>query len=85
MTTAHLDIRPAPWMDNARCTEVDPELFHGEHGLHSAEAKAICGGCDVRATCLQWALDNNEPHGILGGLNPNERRRLKKKLNRRTA
>ncbi len=80
-----LDLRPLPWADSAACTEVDPELFHGEHGLYSAEAKAICGGCDVRATCLAWALDNDEPHGILGGLNPNERRRLKKKLNRRTA
>ena len=36
-------------------------------------AKRICLGCDVRATCLEYALEIREPHGIWGGLTELER------------
>lgn len=49
------------------CRETDPELFYPEKGGSTREAKRICRVCDVRPECLQWALDNDEPHGIWGG------------------
>lgn len=39
-------------------------------------AKAICTRCPVRQPCLDYALRIREPHGIWGGMNEAERRRL---------
>jgi WhiB family transcriptional regulator, redox-sensing transcriptional regulator len=39
-------------------------------------AKAICATCAVKKPCLGYALRIREPHGIWGGLNENERKRL---------
>lgn len=36
-------------------------------------AKAICATCPVVSQCRDWALANNEPWGIWGGMNPAER------------
>jgi WhiB family redox-sensing transcriptional regulator len=39
-------------------------------------AKAICDGCPVRAECLAEALARAEKHGVLGGLDPEQRAEL---------
>ena len=39
-------------------------------------AKGICGTCAVRKPCLDYAVRIREPHGIWGGLNESERKRL---------
>jgi WhiB family redox-sensing transcriptional regulator len=39
-------------------------------------AKAICATCAGRRPCLDYALKIREPHGIWGGLNEAERKRL---------
>jgi WhiB family redox-sensing transcriptional regulator len=39
-------------------------------------AKSICGTCGVRKPCLDYAVRIREPHGIWGGLNESERKRL---------
>lgn len=39
-------------------------------------AKAICASCPVWSTCLAWAVQNGQDHGIWGGLTAHERRRL---------
>lgn len=39
-------------------------------------AKAICATCAVRQPCLDYAVKIREPHGIWGGQNENERKRL---------
>jgi hypothetical protein len=41
----------------------------------------VCAGCEVRAECLQDALDNNELFGVWGGLSERERRVLAGKPN----
>jgi len=38
-------------------------------------AKAICGQCAVAGPCLAWAIEQGLDMGILGGMNPGERRR----------
>lgn len=68
----------------------DPALWHpedaegrggGRNGavarIANQEAKHICGLCPVRNACLAQALENNEQHGIWGGLDPDERAALK--------
>jgi WhiB family transcriptional regulator, redox-sensing transcriptional regulator len=53
-----------------------------EKDFREGRAREICGRCPVRAECLDYALAVAEPHGIWGGLNELERRRL---LRRRSA
>jgi Transcription factor WhiB len=36
----------------------------------------VCAGCEVRAECLQYALDHSERFGVWGGLSERERREL---------
>jgi WhiB family transcriptional regulator, redox-sensing transcriptional regulator len=70
---------PEPdWRDAALCREVDPDLFFPEKGESALPAKSVCRSCEVRAECLDFALEHDERFGIYGGLSERERRRLKK-------
>ena len=71
------DIAELEWQDKALCAEVDPEMFYPEKGGSTREAKAVCRSCEVRAECLEYALDHAEAFGIWGGMSERERRRLK--------
>ena len=67
------------WQADALCAQTDPEAFFPEKGGSTREAKRICGQCDVRAQCLEYALENDERFGIWGGLSERERRKLRRK------
>jgi WhiB family transcriptional regulator, redox-sensing transcriptional regulator len=67
------------WQERALCAETDPEAFFPEKGGSTREAKKVCLGCDVRAECLEYALEHDERFGIWGGLSERERRRLKRR------
>lgn len=79
-----VDVNIAPavareeWMDDAACAQVGSEMFFPEKGGSTREAKRICGGCDVRAECLEYALKNDERYGIWGGVSDRDRRKLKR-------
>ncbi len=73
--------QPGSWRDLALCAEVDPELFFPEKGESSRPAKRVCAGCEVRAECLQYALDHGERFGVWGGLSERERRELARQPN----
>jgi WhiB family redox-sensing transcriptional regulator len=87
---AHLSLVPDPidlmaaptdedqWQERALCAQTDPEAFFPEKGGSTREAKRICLGCEVRDSCLEYALANDERFGIWGGLSERERRRLKR-------
>jgi WhiB family transcriptional regulator, redox-sensing transcriptional regulator len=71
------------WRTGAACLAVGAEWFYSEKGPESqgaatayAEAKRVCGVCEVRAECLEFALRTEEPHGVWGGATPNERARM---------
>ena len=71
------------WQSAAACSGLDAELFYAaprERGQtqHKRErqAKAVCKRCPVRQQCLQYALNRAEPHGVWGGMNPDEREAL---------
>ena len=51
------------WQDQALCAQTDPEAFFPEKGGSTREAKRVCRGCDVRAECLEYALENDERFG----------------------
>ena len=67
------------WQDKALCAQVDPEIFFPEKGGSTREAKRVCQGCDVRAECLDYALEHEDVgrFGIWGGLSERERRSLR--------
>jgi WhiB family transcriptional regulator, redox-sensing transcriptional regulator len=67
------------WQERALCSQTDPEAFFPEKGGSTREAKRICTGCEVRAECLEYALEHDERFGIWGGLSERERRRLKRR------
>ncbi|EOR70400.1 WhiB family transcriptional regulator [Thermobifida fusca] len=66
------------WQERALCAQTDPEAFFPEKGGSTREAKKVCHSCEVRAECLEYALEHDERFGIWGGLSERERRRLKK-------
>lgn len=70
---------PLAWQADALCAQTDPEAFFPEKGGSTRDAKRICSGCEVKAQCLEYALQNDERFGIWGGLSERERRKLKKR------
>lgn len=67
------------WHGRALCAQTDPEAYFPEKGGSTREAKRICNRCEVKAECLEYALDRDERFGIWGGLSERERRRLKRR------
>jgi len=75
------------WQDRALCRGANADLFFSpthlekreERATREAQAKAVCARCPVRQQCLEFALAVREPHGIWGGLNETERKRLWRK------
>ena len=72
----------APSFDGSQpCAQTDPELFFPESSVIALKVKGvvreICGNCEFRLECLEYAIDNNLL-GIWGGLLETERRRIKR-------
>ena len=70
------DMEDLGWQDRALCAQTDPEAFFPEKGGSTREAKRVCRSCEVRAECLEYALESDERFGIWGGLSERERRRI---------
>ena len=66
------------WMADAPCRGATTAFYgpdnQGGDPSWAANAKAVCHKCPHRVRCLEWAIDNNEDHGIWGGLSVRERR-----------
>ena len=65
------------WREHAACLGADTDLWYPERGERTAEAKAVCAACPVRAECLAFALDNGEKFGVWGGKSERQRRRMR--------
>jgi len=76
---ADTEENPLAWQTDSLCAQTDPEAFFPEKGGSTREAKKICGSCEVRSSCLEYALENDERFGIWGGLSERERRKLRKR------
>lgn len=66
------------WREEALCAQTDPALFFPEKGGSTREAKRVCADCSVRIQCLESALDNDERHGIWGGLSEVDLRKIRR-------
>jgi WhiB family transcriptional regulator, redox-sensing transcriptional regulator len=66
------------WQDKGLCAQTDPDAFFPEKGGSIRPAKSVCRSCEVRAECLEYALENDERFGIWGGMSERERRRLRR-------
>jgi WhiB family redox-sensing transcriptional regulator len=73
------------WLPEAACHGMNTELFFSADFARGAakrnqeaEAKAVCAICPVIGQCLARALEVSEPHGIWGGMNPEERETLRR-------
>ncbi|WP_375481282.1 WhiB family transcriptional regulator [uncultured Jatrophihabitans sp.] len=71
----------ADWRERAACAGVDPELFFPvgsgiRANRQAVAAKRICAGCPVIERCRDLALRRGF-EGIWGGLDDDERRRLR--------
>jgi len=73
------DAEVLTWQSDALCAQTDPEAFFPEKGGSTRDAKKICSSCEVRAQCLEYALQNDERFGIWGGLSERERRKLRRR------
>ena len=61
------ELNSAPQVLTLPCHASDPELFFNEDSAAITQAKALCGGCPVKAKCLAGALSRAEPCGVWGG------------------
>lgn len=76
MTTTPL----GDWIMEGLCAQVDPELHFSELGS-TYHAARVCNACRVRTTCLDWALEQDEPPaGVWGGHGERTRRRMKARM-----
>ncbi|WP_149185085.1 WhiB family transcriptional regulator [Streptomyces sp. TRM49041] len=66
------------WQETALCAQTGPELFFPEPGSSTREAKFLCGICEGREACLEYALTHDERFGVWGGLSEQERYALKR-------
>jgi WhiB family transcriptional regulator, redox-sensing transcriptional regulator len=74
------------WMSRAACQQEDPEIFfpiaaQGPALAEISAAKAVCGRCAVRATCLSYGMETRQT-GIWGGTTWEERRAMQESSGR---
>jgi len=70
--------------EQVNCADTDPEAFFTVEAAKTYPnvnmLKRICGGCDAKAECLDYALKHNVM-GYWGNTTEHQRRALRKKLN----
>jgi WhiB family redox-sensing transcriptional regulator len=66
------------WIELAACRGLDAALFFPTRGEWTRAAREVCGGCPVRAECLEHALDAGEKFGIWGGKTERQRRAMRR-------
>lgn len=67
------------WQDRAECKGTDISWFFSNSKANNENklpGRHICADCSVKIECLEYALKNQEPYGIWGGLTTKERRKL---------
>lgn len=64
------------WRTRGACQAVDPETFFPAPSESADAAVALCRTCDVQGSCLAWALEAGDCHGVWGATTPRERRAM---------
>jgi WhiB family redox-sensing transcriptional regulator len=69
----------ATWRDDSECLRYAGIVdFFPARGESADAAKAICASCGVRPQCLDFSLRMKIVHGVWGGLDERERRRVRR-------
>ena len=68
------------WRDDALCRGFPQAWWFPEQGGRYQTAIFVCSLCPSRDPCLDYAVDENIPHGIWGGLTEAGRRSAKRKM-----
>jgi len=76
------------WRAGAECQTENAVYFYApahferkpEKDLREGIARSLCRRCKVREQCLNYSIEVAESHGIWGGLNELERKRLLRTL-----
>lgn len=63
------NLKREPWLDDALCKEIGPELFFPEGDERDVllMARKACEMCPVKSECLLSALTNDDEHGVWAG------------------
>jgi WhiB family redox-sensing transcriptional regulator len=64
------------WRTRGVCQSVDPEVFFPAPSEPADAAIALCRTCPVQGSCLAWALQAGDLHGVWGGTTARERRAM---------
>lgn len=64
------------WRTRGVCQNVDPETFFPAPSEPPDAAVALCRTCPVQGSCLAWALQAGDLHGVWGGTTARERRAM---------
>lgn len=78
------------WRSRSACRDEDPELFFpigstGPAAVQIEQARSICMRCEVRADCLEWAIDTGQDAGVWGATSEDERKALRRTRKREAA
>jgi WhiB family redox-sensing transcriptional regulator len=65
------------WAEQAKCKDLDTEVFFPGRGEAVAPIKLICNVCPVVKPCLEYAMKSGEKFGVWGGTSERERRRIR--------
>lgn len=70
------------WRESAACSGIDSDVFFpsSDDEASTAKAKAVCESCPVKEDCLGYSLATNQKAGVWGGLDANERRRMRRRI-----
>jgi WhiB family redox-sensing transcriptional regulator len=77
MNTSTSTTAAPAWHELALCAQTGPDFFFPEPGTSLRDAKRLCGACEGRAGCLEYALTHDERFGVWGGLSERERLALR--------
>lgn len=68
------------WQKFGACRSADDSTYYPDRGSRAqvSNAKRTCASCPVTGPCLEWAMTNNEQHGVWGGLTRRERAELRR-------
>lgn len=67
------------WRDEALCKGLPPDQFFPNSETEQEAAARLCGGCAVRAECLEYALITNQRDGVWGGTTEKQRAKMRTK------
>lgn len=76
------------WTARALCRALDDpdKMFPDPHDAKGvAKAKAVCSFCPVRAECLDHALSAPEKYGVWGGVEEDDRQKMRRARQRKAA